>query len=181
MHKILYKYSTHVFLPESKPSLLFNNIIIMNMYKILHTTLELTRMWIRIQMQVIKHLEIGLYLENGVLSYLQFVDSFRASNYNLLHLITLKNWMLACSLVIFFKNNSQVLVWPCLAAQWSGVIFWLPVGFLSWTLSMINLQILMDPFVAALWSGVSPQSLFGFLSWMLLIMNSFIIISQMLK
>ena len=52
MHKILYKYSTHVFLPESKPSLLFNNIIIMNMYKILHTTLELTRMWIRIQMQV---------------------------------------------------------------------------------------------------------------------------------
>ena len=38
-------------------------------------TFELTRIWIRIPMQVLKHLEIDLNLENGVLPYPQFLDS----------------------------------------------------------------------------------------------------------
>ena len=38
-------------------------------YKVLHTTFELPRIRICISVQVIKHLEIGLNLENGVLSY----------------------------------------------------------------------------------------------------------------
>ena len=55
--------------------------------KDLHMTFELIRIWIRIPIQVIKHLEIGVNLENGVIFYPQFVDS--VSNYNLLHIITL--------------------------------------------------------------------------------------------
>ena len=43
-------------------------------------TFELPRIWIRIPIQAIKHLEIG------ALSYPQFFDS--VSNYNLLHIIT---------------------------------------------------------------------------------------------
>ena len=38
-------------------------------YKVLHTTFELTRIRICMSVQVVKHLEIGLNLENGVLSY----------------------------------------------------------------------------------------------------------------
>ena len=39
------------------------------LYKVLHMTFELTRIRIRTSVQVIKHLEIGLNLENGALSY----------------------------------------------------------------------------------------------------------------
>jgi hypothetical protein len=38
-------------------------------YKVLHMTFELTRVRICISVQVIKHLEVDLNLENGVLSY----------------------------------------------------------------------------------------------------------------
>ena len=38
-------------------------------YKVPHTTFELTKVRICISVQVIKHLEIGPNLENGVLSY----------------------------------------------------------------------------------------------------------------
>ena len=41
-------------------------------------TFELIRIWIYILIQVIKHLEIGLNLENVVLSYPQFVDSVQS-------------------------------------------------------------------------------------------------------
>ena len=47
-------------------------------YKVLRTTFELKIIRICISVQVIKHLEIGLNLENGVLSYWQFVDSVQS-------------------------------------------------------------------------------------------------------
>ena len=51
-------------------------------------TFELTRIWIGIPIQVIRHLKISLNQENDALSYPQFVESVQ-SVYNLLHLITL--------------------------------------------------------------------------------------------
>ena len=47
----------------------------LDIYKVLHMTYFFTRIRIGISIQVIKHLEIGLNLENGVLSYPQFADS----------------------------------------------------------------------------------------------------------
>ena len=41
-------------------------------------TFELTRIWIHIPIQVIKHLEIDLNLENGTLSYPHFVNSVQS-------------------------------------------------------------------------------------------------------
>ena len=76
--KILYKYPTRVFFfLNQKPGHFFRNIIMIKC-KDLHMTFELIRIWIRIPIQVIKHLEIGVNLENGVISYPQFVDSVKS-------------------------------------------------------------------------------------------------------
>ena len=54
-------------------------------------TFELIRIWIRIPIQFLNHLGIGLNLENGPVCFLirDLLIQFRVSNYNLLHLITL--------------------------------------------------------------------------------------------
>ena len=58
-------------------------------YKVRHMTFELTRIWICIAFYVIKHLEIGLNLENGLLSYSTWKLFIPLDGAYLLHLITL--------------------------------------------------------------------------------------------
>ena len=63
---------TRVMVQEKNMSLIFvQNPMQMDMvqFKVLHTTFELTRITICTSVQVIKHLEIGLNLENGVPLY----------------------------------------------------------------------------------------------------------------
>jgi hypothetical protein len=58
-------------------------------YKVLHMTFELTRIWFRIAVHVMKHLEIGPNLENGVLSYSMWKVFIPLDDASLPHLITL--------------------------------------------------------------------------------------------
>ena len=62
-------------------------------YKVLHMTFELIRIWICIKIQVIKHLETSLNLENDALSYshqINYSDNLPIFTYNLLHLTNLQ-------------------------------------------------------------------------------------------
>ena len=55
-------------------------------------TFELTRIWIRISVQVIRYLEIGLNLENCVLSYSTWKLFITLDGAYLPHLMTLIIW-----------------------------------------------------------------------------------------
>ena len=66
LNRILYKYPTYVVFS-------WNETLVTPSYWIM--TFEIFTIWIRIPIQFIKHLEIGLNMENGMLSFSQFVDS----------------------------------------------------------------------------------------------------------